>query len=457
MNSLPVSQVRPDIAAPQGDSTPSPPTTDFAPGKHYIPVPGLLRNRSTSWPGARAGLAARSPATVGAHLVQRTLAGDLPVGEFRKADLPDGIEKNIADSVAEIKAQQESLAGRCRLLTGLGFALPTNDELTRIATEAATLSATLTGRFSAAKRQTLVRGYNLLRAAELSGLANSARQELDRIYPLTHIPSGRTLNKVLKDIFLAAEAADEYIGYPFLKKYIDRAPVDERKAAGANPRLIELATKRLAGRDDLPAFAIQLSAVLQGSVAHYTAEAADELIQTRMKDWVPDVAIAGKSISGSVAVLKGAAWEKVLRKYQVGKVPESMIRETIETANAFTAPDGKVFISADRGNPGTMIHEGIHFYAPDNFMELCGTDLNEGVTEYFARKITDDLGIDRTQYGKELLAARKLVALAGEDVVTQAYFAGDTDGLADVVIPKVGDEQVGAVAAASVVTAPDTS
>jgi hypothetical protein len=390
--------------------------------------------------GGVAGPADQGPVTENALLIQRTLTADLPVGEFRKTELPDGIEKNIADSLAEITTQRESLAERYRLLTELGFALPKNDELARTTTEAATLTATLTGRFSAAKRQALVRGYNLLRAAELSGLANSARQELDRIYPLTHIPSGRTLNKVLKDIFLAAEAADEYIGYPFVKKYIDKAPVDERKAAGANPRLIELAAKRLAGRDDLPAFAIQLSAVLQGSVAHYTAEDADKLIQARMKDWVPDVAIAGKSISGSVAVLKGAAWEKVLRKYQVGKVPESMIRETIETANAFTAPDGKVFISADRGNPGTMIHEGIHFYAPDAFMELFGTDLNEGVTEYFARKITDDLGIDRTQYGKELLAAGKLVLAAGEDAVKRAYFAGDTDGLATVDIPKVGAE-----------------
>jgi hypothetical protein len=84
-----------------------------------------------------------------------------------------------------------------------------------------------------------------------------------------------------------------------------------------------------------------------------------------------------------------------------------------------------------------MIHEGIHAYAPDDFLRKYGVDLNEGVTEYFTRKITRGLGIERRQYDDENLAARKVVREKGEPAVLAAYFKGDLSGLEGTEIPEV--------------------
>jgi hypothetical protein len=181
-----------------------------------------------------------------------------------------------------------------------------------------------------------------------------------------------------------------------------------------------LLLERLGDRADFPRAAIDLRMAHAGQVAHYPPEAADAIIRDALKVWLPGTDFSDRAITGRVAVLGGEAWIRTLRAYLAGTAPN--ITDTMAVANAFNDPEGNVFIGADRGNAGTMIHEGIHAYAPDDFLRKYGTDLNEGVTEYFARKITRGLGIERRQYDDEYLAA---------------YFTGDLSGLKGTRIPEI--------------------
>ncbi|MGH9126308.1 MAG: hypothetical protein ACRDZ8_16515 [Acidimicrobiales bacterium] len=61
----------------------------------------------------------------------------------------------------------------------------------------------------------------------------------------------------------------------------------------------------------------------------------------------------------------------------------------------------------DKGNAGTVIHEGMHKYADytlrNEQMTLTTThggvsQLDEGITEVFTRKVTDVIGIVRGNY-----------------------------------------------------------
>jgi hypothetical protein len=87
----------------------------------------------------------------------------------------------------------------------------------------------------------------------------------------------------------------------------------------------------------------------------------------------------------------------------------------------------RVFVNKDRGNAGTAIHEACHMWGdPGRPINGICHNLNEGITEYFARKICSSLTppIARTVYAKEFNIANKLVRTIGEDVVGAAFFDG---------------------------------
>jgi len=389
--------------------------------------------------------AAVAPPTVarqdvgGGTLLQRKLTEDLPEGNFRKRDVTQELRNQIAESAGTFKKQQADLKPRYDLLRSLGYPLDTAAQFMKIAEVATALPLYLEGAFSDTKRAALAGGYQQVRQAEREDLFSLATRQIRDVYPLTRLPASENLTEKLSAILTAAREDDEYISYDFLKKYIDAASVDERKAAGQSDDLLALILDRLAGRNDFPRLAIDLQIVTVGTVEHYRPEKADEVIRKALQEWIPDVLFDKQHIEGKAAILKGEAWERTLKTYMIGQ-PPGLIADTINTANAFTAPDGYVFISADRGNPGTMIHEGIHFYSPDAFLREYGEPLNEGVTEYFARKITDPLRIVRSQYADNLVAAQKLVRRVGEPTVLAAYFKGDLSGLAGIEIPKVKGE-----------------
>lgn len=121
-------------------------------------------------------------------------------------------------------------------------------------------------------------------------------------------------------------------------------------------------------------------------------------------------------------------------KYDKGKHEEAI--KGIAKTNALTEL-GEIHINASKADFGTFIHELIHFYGEqEGFVEsVCaGTSdgFNEGVTEYFARKVTAAEGIDRSgKYSKEVSFVNEVVKVVGEKALYEAYFLGKNDQLID--------------------------
>jgi hypothetical protein len=84
---------------------------------------------------------------------------------------------------------------------------------------------------------------------------------------------------------------------------------------------------------------------------------------------------------------------------------------------------------------GTVIHELMHFYGMQTSFigDVCGgrsDGFNEGVTEYFAQKVTSSVGILRSRvYATEVRQTSEIVGLVTEDLLLRAYFRGETNAL----------------------------
>jgi hypothetical protein len=106
----------------------------------------------------------------------------------------------------------------------------------------------------------------------------------------------------------------------------------------------------------------------------------------------------------------------------------------IKGVRAFQDEDrGKVHILKARSDLGTQLHEGLHLHAADKWKSDIASNynVNEGVTEFFTRKIGPDVGVERddNSYLREFTSATHLVAAATEEVVAAAYFEGDLAAL----------------------------
>src|SRR5262249_1663608 len=104
------------------------------------------------------------------------------------------------------------------------------------------------------------------------------------------------------------------------------------------------------------------------------------------------------------------------------------------STNAFVernSPDGGdiVWIHEERGNAGTTIHEAMHLYSNASFRSTYGTSANEGTTEYFTRKITGKLKIERANYDDEYKGVVVLAAATSDGKLAEAYFNGALDAL----------------------------
>jgi hypothetical protein len=164
--------------------------------------------------------------------------------------------------------------------------------------------------------------------------------------------------------------------------------------------------------------------------SHLPAQEADRHIGTYLTTLgVNASAIAGRKVEGEVSIVDEADW-LVAFKRQWGTTYAPTV------ANAFVdvnLPKRHIWIHKDRGNAGTIIHEGMHKYADptlrdDLILTHHPTDpisqLDEGITEYFTRKVTVPLGISRGNYADPHAVATQLVATVGEKTVADAYFEG---------------------------------
>ena len=174
---------------------------------------------------------------------------------------------------------------------------------------------------------------------------------------------------------------------------------------------------------------------------HLTGAEADEFIRTNIEDYphlkpfVEAAVGAGKKGEGYVASISPEDWAIV---YGVEFPSDSEAEQKSTNAYASTKnADGPAILHADRGTPSTAIHESMHRYAPDDVLDTYGFDLNEGITEYFTRILTDQNaapakngGPERTNYPKQVAFVRDMIYILGgskadqEKVLAQIYFEG---------------------------------
>lgn len=175
--------------------------------------------------------------------------------------------------------------------------------------------------------------------------------------------------------------------------------------------------------------------VAKGKVPHSTAQDADAAIQKHLAKYVKSAVKEGRKIEGKVAVVGDVDWDKAGENHY-GKSKwhttrpgtKSLYRDSI---NGFVDGAGRVWIHKDRGDAGTMIHEAIHKYS-DPALIAKSQPLNEGVTEFFTRKVCDAAGINilaRKVYEPNRKCVANLAKLVGENKVASAYFDGKVDQL----------------------------
>ena len=92
---------------------------------------------------------------------------------------------------------------------------------------------------------------------------------------------------------------------------------------------------------------------------------------------------------------------------------------------------GVIHIRKERADLGTQIHEGMHAHSDDRWRKRMNYAVNEGVTEYFTRKVGPEVDVQRddSSFLREYTSATHLVTVATEPVVAAAYFEGDLAGL----------------------------
>lgn len=103
----------------------------------------------------------------------------------------------------------------------------------------------------------------------------------------------------------------------------------------------------------------------------------------------------------------------------------------LESEHAIQSSDC-IYLLEDNIDKSTIVHELIHFYGKqDRFInEFCfgvATKINEGFTEYFARKVfKPNKNRKRTIYPQWINVVDYLVKMLGEDILRNAYFNGAT-------------------------------
>lgn len=173
-----------------------------------------------------------------------------------------------------------------------------------------------------------------------------------------------------------------------------------------------------------------------GKVRHTDPKKADEMIREHLKICAQKGIDAGKKIEGSATIVGEPEWSNA----GVAHYGEDTWKtRKVDNLNGFVDANGKVWVHKDRGNPATVIHEGIHKYSDDALIKK-SQPLNEGMTEYFTRVVAgkENLAKGRRNYQENYQASKALAELVGDKALCDAYFGGDIDQLKAAVDGKQG-------------------
>jgi hypothetical protein len=174
-----------------------------------------------------------------------------------------------------------------------------------------------------------------------------------------------------------------------------------------------------------------------------TGRQVDTIFDTSpfMKD-VVGAKLGKGSVSKAMKIDNEKAFEAAWVEYAQRSVnPQTDKNFTEEEARKFLAVKGvrafqdedrgEIHVRKDRADLGTQIHEGMHLFADDRWRRKMNYNVNEGVTEYFTRKVGPEVDVHRddSSFLREYTSATHLVNAATEPVVAAAYFEGDLTGL----------------------------
>ncbi len=223
-----------------------------------------------------------------------------------------------------------------------------------------------------------------------------------------------------------------------LDSLIGEATDADKKAVWSNSALLTTAEGKL-GKDPYLTFVTRLGMhqppttdeLGEGGAEHTPAPKADEIIRDKMSAYVTEAVKKGKKIEGQVAVVAGDDWDRAgVAHYGRDVWFNAVPTPKKDAINGFVDGKGRVWVERNSGNPGTVIHEGLHKYSADTVLNKLGFNTNEGMTEYFTRLICDDLGIVRGNYTNQhdLITALATTATT-KQIVASAYFDGEVNGL----------------------------
>lgn len=178
-----------------------------------------------------------------------------------------------------------------------------------------------------------------------------------------------------------------------------------------------------------------------------TAAEADRLIRTLLPpNWVAVPIAEGRQAEGNLAILDETNFAIAYETDRGRELPANI--------NGIVDRHGRQWVRASLANYGTPFHEALHNYESGELRSLSG-QLEEGVTEYFTRYITNQLddpttavdeaaaiATDRANiYADNLAFATDLAGVVGEDIVAIAYFEGDVEGLKEAYLGASGRDE----------------
>jgi hypothetical protein len=219
-----------------------------------------------------------------------------------------------------------------------------------------------------------------------------------------------------------------------LRPLVESVTDSERQTVWSDATLMNQANTALGEQDYLTLVTVlrmfQPGTTAEDGKSHTSAAEADTYIQTHLATYVTEAVKQGRQISGLVGVVDDTDWNRA----GIAHYGESTWNGGKKTSiNGFVDSQGRVWIHKDRGNAGTMIHEAIHKYSDEALIGI-SQPLNEGVTEYFTRKVCDALTppiTGRGNYQNNYDCVVTLVSLVTEATLASAYFDGQTDALKD--------------------------
>jgi len=252
------------------------------------------------------------------------------------------------------------------------------------------------------------------------------------------IEASQAVKPLLKTLLDLAFKYWSSISLSDLEPVLNAATSDEKTAVCSDEKLLTKAEGAL-GKDPYLTFITRIgmnqppttTELGEGGKEHTAPAKADEIIRDKMSAYVTEAVKKGRKIEGQVGIVAGADWDRAGVAHYGDQVWHRATPTPKKNAiNGFVDGSGRVWVERNSGNPGTVIHEGLHKYSDGAVLSTLGFNTNEGMTEYFTRLICADLGITRGNYtnNHDLITAL-VTTVTTKEVIASSYFDGKVDDL----------------------------